>query len=60
MAAVLLIEWGRPELWVAVAAIVGLPTAWNIVARYEYRTHALTRFFGPAAQRLVPSRAAAA
>ena len=40
------VDWTQPSLWAAVAVIVGLPTAWNIVARNEHRTRTITKILG--------------
>ncbi|KAF9813670.1 hypothetical protein IEO21_05441 [Rhodonia placenta] len=40
------IDWSQPSLWLSVLSIAFNPTAWNIVARNEYRNKTITRLFG--------------
>jgi len=40
------VDWSQPSFWLAVISIVGLPTAWNIVARNEYRNKIITKALG--------------
>ncbi|KAI0684227.1 phospholipid methyltransferase [Cytidiella melzeri] len=40
------VDWSKTSLWVSLAAIVFNPTAWNIVARNEFRNKTITRLFG--------------
>ncbi|KAK4131008.1 phospholipid methyltransferase [Trichocladium antarcticum] len=40
------VDFNQQSLFISAAAIAFNPTAWNIVARREYRTRFLTRFFG--------------
>ncbi|KAJ7394014.1 hypothetical protein OS493_003686 [Desmophyllum pertusum] len=42
------IYWINADLWLAAFCIIFNPLFWNIVARWEYRTHALTHWFGSA------------
>ncbi|KAL9985593.1 hypothetical protein ACROYT_G008015 [Oculina patagonica] len=42
------IYWRNSDLWLAAFCIIFNPLFWNIVARWEYRTQALTRWFGSA------------
>ncbi|KAF5370412.1 hypothetical protein D9757_013138 [Collybiopsis confluens] len=39
-------DTSKPALWFLLALITFNPTAWNIIARNEYRNHTLTRLFG--------------
>ncbi|PCH42964.1 phospholipid methyltransferase [Wolfiporia cocos MD-104 SS10] len=41
-----LVDWSQRSLWISVASIAFNPTAWNIVARNEYRNKTITRVFG--------------
>ncbi|KAK7045496.1 Phosphatidyl-N-methylethanolamine N-methyltransferase [Paramarasmius palmivorus] len=41
-----IIDTYKPSLWIALGAITFNPTAWNIVARNEYRNKTITRMFG--------------
>ncbi|KAI0826510.1 phospholipid methyltransferase [Trametes gibbosa] len=41
-----LVDLSKPSLAASVAAIAFNPTAWNIVARNEYRNKTITRIFG--------------
>ncbi|KAI0084338.1 phospholipid methyltransferase [Irpex rosettiformis] len=41
-----LVDFSKTSLWASLAAIVFNPTAWNIVARHEYRNKTITRIFG--------------
>ncbi|KAF9264510.1 methylene-fatty-acyl-phospholipid synthase [Marasmius fiardii PR-910] len=41
-----LVDTSKPSLWIALGAITFNPTAWNIVARNEYRNKTITRIFG--------------
>ncbi|KAI0724801.1 phospholipid methyltransferase-domain-containing protein [Fomitopsis betulina] len=43
-----LIDLSQPSLWASVFAIAFNPTAWNIVARNEYRNKTITRILGNA------------
>ncbi|CAL1697729.1 unnamed protein product [Somion occarium] len=40
------IDWSKQSLWISVFSIAFNPTAWNIVARNEYRNKTITRLFG--------------
>jgi methylene-fatty-acyl-phospholipid synthase len=40
------VDTSKPSLWIALLAIAFNPTAWNIVARHEYRNKNITRMFG--------------
>lgn len=42
------IYWRNSDLWLAGICIIFNPLFWNIVARWEFRTHALTHWFGSA------------
>lgn len=42
------IYWSNPKLWLAAVCVVFNPLFWNVVARWEYRTRALTHYFGSA------------
>ncbi|KAI0338613.1 phospholipid methyltransferase [Trametopsis cervina] len=44
------IDWSQTSLYFSVAAIAFNPTAWNIVARNEYRNKTITRIFGGSAR----------
>ncbi|KAK0223047.1 phospholipid methyltransferase [Armillaria fumosa] len=41
-----LVDISKPSLFLSLAAITFNPTAWNIVARNEYRNKTITRIFG--------------
>ncbi|RPD60707.1 phospholipid methyltransferase [Lentinus tigrinus ALCF2SS1-6] len=41
-----LVDFSKSSLLISVAAIAFNPTAWNIVARNEYRNKTITRIFG--------------
>jgi len=41
-----LVDLSQPTLWASVFSIAFNPTAWNIVARNEYRNKTITRIFG--------------
>ncbi|CDO75243.1 hypothetical protein BN946_scf184633.g2 [Trametes cinnabarina] len=41
-----IIDFSKPSLHACIAAIAFNPTAWNIVARNEYRNKTVTRIFG--------------
>ncbi|THV03902.1 phospholipid methyltransferase [Dendrothele bispora CBS 962.96] len=41
-----IVDTTQTSLWIALAAIAFNPTAWNIVARNEYRNKTITRIFG--------------
>ncbi|GBE87015.1 Phosphatidyl-N-methylethanolamine N-methyltransferase [Sparassis crispa] len=40
------VDWSKESLWISVFSIAFNPTAWNIVARSEYRNKTITRLFG--------------
>ncbi|KZT00374.1 phospholipid methyltransferase [Laetiporus sulphureus 93-53] len=40
------VDWTQPTLWISVLFIAFNPTAWNVVARNEYRNKTITRIFG--------------
>lgn len=42
------IYWSNPKLWLAAACIIFNPLFWNVIARWEHRTQALTHVFGTA------------
>ncbi|KAJ3515889.1 hypothetical protein NMY22_g14335 [Coprinellus aureogranulatus] len=42
------VDWSQKSLLLSLASIAFNPTAWNIVARNEYRNKTLTRIFGSA------------
>lgn len=42
------IFWRNSNLWFAAFCIMFNPFFWNVVARWEYRTHAITHWFGSA------------
>lgn len=42
------IYWRNPYLWLAAIFIMFNPLFWNVVARWEHQTHALTHYFGSA------------
>lgn len=41
-----LVDLSKPSLYYSLASIVFNPTAWNIVARNEYRNKTITKIFG--------------
>ncbi|KAI9509002.1 phospholipid methyltransferase [Russula earlei] len=41
-----LLDASRPSLFLALGSIAFNPTAWNVVARNEYRNRTITRLFG--------------
>ncbi|EEB90944.1 hypothetical protein MPER_10781 [Moniliophthora perniciosa FA553] len=41
-----IIDTSKTSLWIALGTITFNPTAWNIVARNEYRNKTITRIFG--------------
>ncbi|GJE89153.1 phosphatidylethanolamine N-methyltransferase family protein [Phanerochaete sordida] len=45
------VDFSKPSLLISLAAIAFNPTAWNIVARNEYRNKTITRMFGGNARR---------
>lgn len=42
------IFWRNRDLWFAAFCIMFNPFFWNVAARWEYRTHAITQWFGSA------------
>ncbi|KAI0790193.1 phospholipid methyltransferase [Irpex lacteus] len=44
------VDFSKTSLWISLAAIVFNPTAWNIVARNEYRNKTITKLFGGSAR----------
>jgi len=40
------VDWSKESLWFSIASIAFNPTAWNIVARNEYRNKSITKLFG--------------
>jgi len=40
------VDWSKPSLHYTILAIAFNPTAWNIIARNEYRNKTITRIFG--------------
>lgn len=45
------VDFSKPSLWLSLGSIAFNPTAWNIVARNEYRNKTMTRMFGGNARR---------
>lgn len=41
----LIVHWTDFNMWTAVVSIIFPPLFWNIVARWEHRTHTLSRIF---------------